>query len=99
MWRSFGEGQREQEIEAIHKDTALLVSAVQDIGTQMAGAIWYLGSNNPSDTTNNTDVTKLQDRLGSVEKQGEEQKEQGRRQEDMLNKIFGELSRLGQSKD
>jgi len=99
LWRSFGEGQREQEIEAIHKDTALLVSAVQDIGTQMAGAIWYLGSNNPSDTTNNTDVTKLQDRLGSVEKQGEEQKEQGRRQEDMLNKIFGELSRLGQSKD
>lgn len=41
----------------------------------MAGTIRYLGSNNSSDITNNTDVTKLQDRLGSLEKQGEEQKE------------------------
>ena len=37
--KSFGEEQREKEIEAIHQDTALLVSAVQDMGTQMAGAI------------------------------------------------------------
>ena len=59
----------------------------------------HLGSSNSSDSTRNTNVTKLEDRLGSLEKQGEEQKEQGRRQEDMLNKIFGELSRLGQSKD
>ncbi|RPB02764.1 hypothetical protein L873DRAFT_1841620 [Choiromyces venosus 120613-1] len=92
LQRSFGEELREKEIEAMHKDTALLVSAVQDMGTQMAGAIRYLGSNNSSDTTNNTDVTRLQDHLCSLEKQGEEQKEQGRWEEDMLNKAFGELS-------
>ncbi|PUU77876.1 hypothetical protein B9Z19DRAFT_1127655 [Tuber borchii] len=81
--RSVGEEQREKEIDAIHKDTALLVSAVQDMGTQMAGAIRYLGSNSASESTNDTNVIKLEDRLSLLEKQGEEQKEQGRRQEDI----------------
>jgi len=98
-WKSAGEEQREKEIDAIHKDTALLVSAVQDMGTQMSSAIRYLGSNNSPETTNNANISKLQDRLCSLEKQGEEQREQGKRQEDILNIIFGELSRLGQSKD
>lgn len=75
------------------------MSAVQDMGSQMSSAIRYLGSNNSPETTNNTNVSKLQDRLCSLEKQGEEQREQGKRQEEMLNRIFGELSRLGQSKN
>ena len=83
----------------MHKDTALLVSAVQDMGTQMASAIRYLGSIDSPQATNNTDVSKLQDRLSLLEKQGEEERKQGRRQEDMLNRTFGEVSPLGKSKE
>ncbi|PUU74583.1 hypothetical protein B9Z19DRAFT_1110564 [Tuber borchii] len=67
--RSVGEEKREKEIDAIHKNTALLVSAVQDMGTQMAGTIRYLGSNSTSESMNDTNVIKLEDRLSSLEKQ------------------------------
>ncbi|PUU79610.1 hypothetical protein B9Z19DRAFT_1064131 [Tuber borchii] len=77
--RCVEEEQQEKENDAIYKDTALIVSAVQDMGTEMAGAIRYLGSNSSSESTNETNVTKLEDRLSSSEKQREEQKEQGRR--------------------
>ncbi|KAG0128865.1 hypothetical protein HOY82DRAFT_541146 [Tuber indicum] len=97
--KSVKEVQRQKEVDMAHDDTVLLVSAVQDMSTQMAGAIRGLTSANSSEDMVNTNVHEFQDQLIALEKQGEEQKGQGRRQEELLNKIFGELSRLGQKEN
>ncbi|RPA99395.1 hypothetical protein L873DRAFT_1843682 [Choiromyces venosus 120613-1] len=66
MW----EEQRQKEMDMVYDDTSLLVSAIQDMSTQMSGAIWSLNSNSFSEVANSNNV--------------EEQKEQGRWQEEML---------------
>jgi SMC interacting uncharacterized protein involved in chromosome segregation len=87
----------QQEIEAGHEDTELLVTAVKEMGSELAGAIRSLGERRDENEDRLVKVEEAMERMEERSKKQEEaverMEERSKRQEDMLSRILAHMTK------